>query len=104
MTFINEMAPNTSSSSEIHAEENFGEGKEEFSITTNDENVIQNQDDTRIKSEGLFKFKTEVKWLNAISIIFLYISTLYACFIFEWCRDLRTNIWSEYSLEDCKFY
>jgi len=96
------MAPNTSP--EVQVEENFCGGKEEFSITTDDENDMQSRDETRIKSEELFKFKTEVKWLNVISIILLHMSMLYACFTYEWCKDFRTNIWSEYSLEDCKFY
>ncbi|XP_025265739.1 acyl-CoA Delta(11) desaturase-like isoform X1 [Camponotus floridanus] len=83
------MAPNTSNP-EMQAEKNFCEEKEESSIITDD---MQNRDETCIKSEGLFKFKTEVKWFNAIFIIFLHISMLYACFTFEWCKDFRTNIW-----------
>ncbi|CAL1689304.1 unnamed protein product [Lasius platythorax] len=89
------MAPNISSTNpEIHEEENFQ--NEESSITTkmmDNENSIQNQNETRIKSEGLFKFNTELKWLNAVSIILLHMSMFYACFTFKWFEDLRTNIW-----------
>ncbi|GAB1864915.1 Acyl-CoA Delta(11) desaturase [Camponotus japonicus] len=84
------MAPNTSNL-EMHAEKNFCEGKEESSIIMDD---MQNRDETCIKSEELFKFKTEVKWLNVISIILLHMSMLYACFTYEWCKDFRTNIWT----------
>ncbi|EFN62026.1 Acyl-CoA Delta(11) desaturase [Camponotus floridanus] len=78
----------------MHVEENFCGGKEEFStITTDDENDIQTRDETRKKFEELFKFKTEVKWLNVISITLLHMIMLYACFTVEWYKDLRTNIW-----------
>ncbi|XP_029158101.1 acyl-CoA Delta(11) desaturase-like isoform X1 [Nylanderia fulva] len=89
------MAPNISSkNSEIHAEKDFQ--KEEFLIITkrtDNENNIQNRNATHIKFEGLFKFNTKLKWLNVISIIFLHMSMIYACFTFKWSEDLRTNIW-----------
>lgn len=92
------MAPNIISTNlEIHSKEDFQ--KEKSSITTDNENDMQNRNKTHIKSEGLFKFKTELKCWNAISIILLHISMLYVCYTFKWFEDFRTIIWSKY-LED----
>ncbi|XP_029674735.1 (11Z)-hexadec-11-enoyl-CoA conjugase-like isoform X2 [Formica exsecta] len=87
------MAPNIISTSlEMHAKEDFQ--KEKSSVTTtDDENGMQNQNETRIKSEGLFKFKTELKWWNVVSIILLHMSMLYFCYTFKWFEDVRTTIW-----------
>ncbi|XP_072746321.1 acyl-CoA Delta-9 desaturase-like isoform X2 [Anoplolepis gracilipes] len=70
--------------------------KEKSSITTkmiDDENDIQNQNGIYIQFKELFKFKTELKWLNIVFIILLHVGMLYACFIFKWLEDLRTTIW-----------
>ncbi|KAL6426391.1 hypothetical protein ACFW04_009109 [Cataglyphis niger] len=86
------MAPNIISMNlKMHAKKDFQ--KEESSIITDNENDMQNQNKTHIKSEGLFKFKTELKYWNAISIILLHTSMLYICYTFKWFEDFRTFIW-----------
>lgn len=97
------MAPNIMSTNlEMHAKEDFQ--KKKSSVTTDNEKGMQNRNKTRIKSEGLFKFKTELKWWNAISIILLHTSMLYVCYTYtKWFEDFRTIIWGEYSLKDYKF-
>lgn len=79
--------------------------KEKASIiakVTDDKNGIPNKSKIHTKIEKWFSFKTELKWLNIISIFILHAIMLYSCFTFKCAENWKTTSWSEYSLKNYK--
>ncbi|KYN43687.1 Acyl-CoA desaturase [Trachymyrmex septentrionalis] len=65
----------------------------ESSITTKaiDKNNKQNRSESYTKSEGWFK--TELKWMNIVTISLLHLCFVYACFTFNFFENLMTTAW-----------
>lgn len=92
------MAPNILSTDlKILTEKDFQ--KEESSIigkTIDDENDTQIRSESYIKTKGWFK--TELKWINIVTISLLHLCFVYAFCTFKFFENLKTTAWSKYSL------
>ncbi|XP_025988405.2 uncharacterized protein LOC105200011 [Solenopsis invicta] len=67
--------------------------KKDFQTNENLSNsaATQNKSENYIKTEDWFK--TELKWLNIISIGLLHLYFLYVCLTFKFLENLKTTVW-----------
>lgn len=99
------MAPNfLSTGPEIHTVRDSQKKKPSvIAKLAEDKNGIPNTSKIHKKIEEWFTFKTELKWLNIISISIFHMIMLYFCFTFKFTENLKTTIWGEYSLKNYKY-